>query len=201
MWHPISRLSRSVAPLLLVGVGVLGSAACGQDQVRPDAPAVSQPVESASPTPANPPASEAETPAADGSGGGHAHDAPHDGTLVELGEHVAQLELKLDPASGLLTLWIFDGHAEHPIRVTQPTVAVILDTPPALANRPLELAARANTLTGERVGDASEFAVTHEALRGVTTVSGRVIEVTVRGGAFRDVRFNLPAASAAAPAH
>ena len=195
MSHRISRLFRSAGPLVVL-IGAVGSAACGQDQARPEAPALARPADSASSTSATPPTAEAETEAA----GDHAHDAPHDGTLVELGDHIGQLELKLDPASGRLTLWILDGHAEHPVRVTQPSVAVLLDAPSTIANRPLELTARANVLTGERVGDASEFAFTHEALRGLSTVSGRIIEVTVRGSAFRDVRFNLLAASATAPA-
>ncbi len=123
----------------------------------------------------------------------HHHDAPHGGTLIELGDHFAHLELMFDAGTGTVTAWILDGGAEAPIRLTQPTLAIIIDAPPALANRPLELQARASVLTGERVGDSSEFVFTHQGLRGLERITGRVIEVTVRGATFRDLRFDVPA--------
>jgi len=124
---------------------------------------------------------------------GHAHHAPHGGTLVELGDHFAHLELLFDAGGGIVTLWVLDGEAEQAVRLTQETVAIIVDAPASVVDRPLELLARASSLTGERVGDASEFALTHGALRGLPALSGRILEMTVRGQAFQDVRFDLPA--------
>ena len=52
---------------------------------------------------------------------GHVHTAPHGGTLVELGNHAYNVELLRDPATGKLTAWILDAHAENFIRIKAPS--------------------------------------------------------------------------------
>ena len=47
---------------------------------------------------------------------GHQHTAPHGGVLAELGEHEAAAEMVLDRASGSLTLYVLDAHAENAVR-------------------------------------------------------------------------------------
>ena len=49
--------------------------------------------------------------------GGHVHTAPHGGMLIELGDHAYNLELLRDPASGKITVWVLDGHAENFVRI------------------------------------------------------------------------------------
>ena len=131
------------------------------------------------PTPPTPPTS----PAADV----HAHAAPHGGTLVELGEHFGFLEFVLDAGAGTLTAYVLDGGAEQAVRIPQPTIVVTFDAPPALGGQALTLTAKASVLTGETVGDTSEFVVTHPALKGQTTFYARVAEVVVKGQAFKDL--------------
>jgi hypothetical protein len=126
-------------------------------------------------------------PGQDGDGtGGHTHVAPHGGALAELGDHYAQLEGVVDPESGRITLYVFDGEAERPYRVAQRTVVaeVITDGEPFVVH----LQAVASALTGERVGDTSEFRGTAPELAGATTASIRVETITVRGQTFDNVR-------------
>jgi hypothetical protein len=53
---------------------------------------------------------------------GHEHHAPHDGTLVELGEEFAHLELVLNAQTGTLTVYVLDGEAEQSVRIAQPEI-------------------------------------------------------------------------------
>lgn len=137
--------------------------------------------EPAPPTPPTPPTT--QTAPADS----HAHEAPHGGALVELGEHFGFLEFVLDAGAGTLTAYVLDGGAEQAVRIAQPTLAVTFTAPQALAGQTMTLAAKANVLTGETVGDTSEFVVTHPALKGQTTFSARVTEVVVKGQTFKDL--------------
>ena len=59
--------------------------------------------------------------------------------------------------------------------------------PKALATQTVVLAAKANVLTGETVGDTSEFVVIHPAFKEQTMLSARVGELTVKGQTFRDL--------------
>jgi hypothetical protein len=136
------------------------------------------------PAPAPPPAA---APAATG----HTHAAPHGGVLVELGEEFGHIEL-------VLTAYVLDGEAEQPVRLTQPAIGVKLagvmaTEPGGLSARPFELAARANVLTGETVGDTSQFMLTHDAFKGLTSFRGLITHVAYKGQDFRDVVVTYPA--------
>jgi hypothetical protein len=126
---------------------------------------------------------------------GHAHAAPHGGTLVELGDEFAHLELLFDTTEGRITIFVLDGEAETAVRISDRTLAVVIDDVRSLANRPLELAPVASPLTGEVAGDASEFAVVVPGLRGRPELAGRVLTFAVRGRVFRDVPFRASATS------
>ena len=54
------------------------------------------------------------------------------------------------------------------------------------------LNAVANELTGETVGDTSEFSVTAEALEGRRRFAGRVTSIEVRGMSFQEVAMSYP---------
>lgn len=148
----------------VVGLLCIALLACGSEPPPPAAPA--------------PPASPASS---------HGHEAPHGGVLVELGDHFAQLEFVLDPSAGTLTMFVLDGEAAAAVRIAQPSVAVTFDAPGTLAGQTLQLAAKANVLTGETMGDSSQFEVTHEALKNQTTFTARVVDLVVKGQTFRDL--------------
>jgi hypothetical protein len=121
---------------------------------------------------------------------------------VELGEEFAHVELILDPGLGTITAYVLDGEAEQAVRIAQTSLAIVLDGPTGLANRSLELLPRASVLTGERVGDASEFALSHDALRGLRRVTGRLLTITVRGRTFHETRCSAePPEAPAASTH
>lgn len=116
-----------------------------------------------------------------------AHTAPHGGVLVELGDHAANVELLLDAEAGTLTLYALGPHAEEPVRVAAPSVAVAVDLPDGPAT--LDLAAVARELTGETVGDSSEFRVTDPRLVGLAELSGTIPTIAIRGAQYTDVAF------------
>jgi hypothetical protein len=125
---------------------------------------------------------------------GHTHAAPHGGVLIELGEEFGHVELVLDGVAGTLTAYVLDGEAEQSVRLAQPSIGVRLagvmaTEPGGLSARPFELAARANVLTGETVGDTSQFTLTHDAFKGLTSFRGVITHVTYKGQDFRDVAF------------
>jgi hypothetical protein len=119
----------------------------------------------------------------------HRHEAPRGGVLVELGEHAAHVELLLDPEAGELTLYSLDAHAEQAVRLAAPTLEVVVGTDQG--ELWLELAAVASALTGERVGDSSEFRAVDPGLVGLVGLSGRIPAIEVRGVLFEDVRFPM----------
>jgi hypothetical protein len=122
----------------------------------------------------------------------HEHHAPHKGTLVELGEEFAHLELVLNTQTGMLTAYVLDGEAEQSVRIAQPQIEVMLRLPDSPKPLGLTLSAAANPLTGETVGQSSQFQVQSDALKGATRFSGRVKSVTAKGGRFENVAFSFP---------
>jgi len=184
-------------------VALMVAAGCGTGPESTAAPATATP-DAAPPAPDTPDPAGAAVDAQDSADGsatgntdkktahGHDHTAPHGGVLVELGDHVAYLEFVLDSETGTLTMYVLDGEAEKALRVTHETVGVLFATPEAIAARPFELQARANVLTGETVGDTSQFTLTQDAFVGLTAFTAKVIEVRVKGRSFRDVAITWP---------
>ncbi len=143
--------------------------------------------------------------------GHHEHVAPHGGTLVVLGEEFAHVELVLDADSGELRAYVLDGEAERGVRVAQKTLGLRIEAgepgDAAGARSELALGAIANVLTGETVGDSSEFRIRHPRLRGLERFRGEIARVVVKGRPFEAVAFDFPegneehAGSAPALAH
>ena len=109
--------------------------------------------------------------------------------LVELGNEFAHVELVLDSAAGSLAAYVLDGEAEESVRIKQPLLSLAIRNTPTGAIEHLELAARADVLTGETVGNTSEFSVTSPSLRGKTALKGSIDDITVKGQEFRGVPF------------
>jgi hypothetical protein len=118
----------------------------------------------------------------------HEHKAPHGGSLIELGEEFAHVEVVIDNEKTKVTAYVLDGEAEQPVRIKQPELQITVD-PPGLT---LKLAAVANLMTGETVGDTSEFAVPTEWLKLIADGRDATLrEITVRGSTFENVPFKL----------
>ena len=125
---------------------------------------------------------------------GHHHSAPHGGTLVALGDHFAHVEFVLNSDTGELAAYFLDGEAEGAVRLEQPNVTVEIEHSAGGTERGFEIALNgvANELTGETVGDTSEFRGTSEWLAGVSEFEGTIRAVTVKGSAHENVEFEFP---------
>jgi hypothetical protein len=136
---------------------------------------------------------QARKPPANGTGAEHEHRAPHGGTLIELGEEFAHVELVLDRAAGQITAYVLDGEAEQPVRLEQASLTLTLsDLPPAGGETDVILQAVENVLTGETVGRTSQFRGASDRLKGVERFRGVVADVSVRGRTFTSVAFRFP---------
>jgi hypothetical protein len=107
----------------------------------------------------------------------HVHVAPHGGALVELGDHIANLELVLDPATGKLTGYMLDAHAENPLPIAQPEIEITIDAEKlddagkqTMVSVPLKLTAKSE---GEKK-EASEFTAQSDELKAVNHFHGSI---------------------------
>jgi hypothetical protein len=123
---------------------------------------------------------------------GHLHEAPHGGSLVELGNHVASVEFVFESASGTVTAYVLDAHAQNPVRLTGGTLLVEIELDGNAEHIPLKLRGVANSLTGESETNTSQFRGAERALRGLTTFGGTIPSVAVRGNVFQEVSFRYP---------
>ncbi|MCL4695287.1 MAG: hypothetical protein KJ060_22585, partial [Candidatus Hydrogenedentes bacterium] len=122
---------------------------------------------------------------------GHHHEAPHGGVLIALGDHVAHIELVFDAENGALTAYVLDGEAENAVRLSVPELEIVVQ-PETGDPFSLRLEAYANVLTGETVGETSEFRGQSDELKQLVRFHGSIPYLTVRGVEFRDIHFRFP---------
>src|SRR5258708_22753369 len=99
----------------------------------------------------------------------HENHPPHKGTLVEFGVEFAHLELVIDQASGKITGYVLDGEAEKAVRIAQKEIVINVSKAEKTGTGPAEsfsitLKAQESSLSGEKVGDTSEFAAQSDKL-------------------------------------
>ena len=119
----------------------------------------------------------------------HVHTAPHGGKLIELGEHAFNLEFVRDAATGKLTAYLLDGHAESFVRISAPSFEITATV--AGAKQTLTLVAVANTATGEKVGATSQFEATADWLKTTASFEGVITSLTIRDNSFKGVSFKF----------
>lgn len=117
---------------------------------------------------------------------GHEHTAPHGGSLVLIGDHFAMVEMLWDQASGRLTLYVLDGEAEKPVRCKQQKLNL------KVGEVGYELKAVANDLTGETVGDSSQFEGVVDSLKGRSQWQAELLDFEVRGSKFANLLLDYP---------
>lgn len=122
---------------------------------------------------------------------GHAHTAPHGGLLVEVGDHLFNVELVLDREAGRVAAYILDGHAENFVRIAQPAIELRLREPA----RGLMLQAVANPATGETVGNTSQFEATAPWLKESGSLVGEIARLEIRGATFSGLSFSVKAST------
>ena len=120
----------------------------------------------------------------------HEHKAPHNGTPVVLGHEAYHLELVRDAATGALSAYVLDGEMENFIRVKAPSFEVTATV--AGEKRTLAFRAVANPVTGETVGDTSQFDAQADWLKTTGTFDAVLATLEIRGTPFANVAFNFP---------
>jgi len=123
---------------------------------------------------------------------GHHHDPVHGGTLLTLGDHLGHLEFVLDENAGTLTMYALDDEVETGVRLRAESIPVRVTPGGGGDAIDLELHAVANVLTGETVGDTSEFAAANDALVGVEHVEVEIPDLEFLGQEFTDVKLPFP---------
>lgn len=202
-WMLIAALAFAVAPLV---------SGCGKAEAPAAAPESAEAAESAAAVTIEAPAEDthehvdhadeedladddhdhADDEHADEDNHGHSHVAPRGGALVELGDHVAHFEVLLSAQTGTLTFYAMDGHVETPVRLTAEAFPVLVTLDGEAEPIALEMKAVASELTGETVGNTSEFAVTDERLMNLAHFKAVIPAVDIRGVAFENVEFSFP---------
>ncbi len=135
-------------------------------------------------------ASAAKSPA--GASHGHAHTAPHGGTLVEVGAHQFNLEFLFDASRGVLQAWFLDAHAENFVRVALPGFEITATA--GGKSYTLAFVPVANAVTGETANDTSLFEAPAAWLGDAKAFDGVIKAVTVRGVSFSNITVHFPAA-------
>jgi len=123
--------------------------------------------------------------------GGHAHHAPHGGTLVLLGDHGTgfHLELLLDE-NGTLEAYVLDGEAENFVRISQEEFEIETKGEEG-AEKTISLEAVADPATEETVGDTSFFRA-NEQVEEITSFEGNLKSLSIKGKKFENISFRFP---------
>ena len=116
-----------------------------------------------------------------------AHEPVWGGQLVEIGKHVAQVEIVHDEEEGSLNAYVMDGHASRAVRLPAKSLAVRIEA--GGEEFTLELKPVADALTGETVGDTSRFEIRKDLLKRIRSFRGVIVELKVFDHVFRDIRF------------
>ena len=124
-------------------------------------------------------------------GESHHHDAPHGGSLIELGDHGTgfNLEVVHDGASGDLGIYVLDGHASNPVRIKQESIDLTVTV--GDEKKDVSLAAVANPAYEESVGDTSFFQA-KGALLDTKEFEGAIKGVTIKGTSYENKSFSYP---------
>lgn len=120
----------------------------------------------------------------------HEHHPPHHGTLVELGEEFAHVELLLDPSTGGLTAFVLDGEAENPVEISQPFL--LIQVKGKKGPFTVKLKPVASPLTGETVGNTSQYQGSSKNLKGLEKFEGTIDHIKAKGTEFSKVWFLYP---------
>ena len=122
----------------------------------------------------------------------HEHHPPHQGVLIVLGKEFAHLELVLDKTTGTVSAYSLDGEVENaePLKQAQ----IVLKITPKNGGAAFDLALKAveNPLTGETVGNTSEFKGQSDALKDLDKFAGVITAISTKGADFKDVAFDFP---------
>ena len=124
---------------------------------------------------------------------GDVHKPSHGGVLIEIGDHFANIEVKLDAETGTITAWTTGPHADQPKRLKQESIEATVTVGDQSAD--VAFAALPNSITGEKVGDTSQFEAQADLLKGADAFEITFKSITVSGQTFDNVtgQYKAPA--------
>lgn len=120
---------------------------------------------------------------------GHSHSAPHGGVLVELEDHVANVEFTFDEKTGTLNAYCLGGHAKKGLIPSNKSLDV--EVKAGDKTIPLKLSGIANSLTGETKDKTSQFGASDDQLKSLKSFSGTLKSVTLKGKEYKNVAFSV----------
>ena len=120
----------------------------------------------------------------------HNHAPKYDGQLVELGDHEFQVELLLEPESGKLVAYLWDGHVERAVPATMKSLTVHATVGDEKVT--LELTPVANPY-GDEAGKSSEYAGQSDKLKKIDHFDGELAAIEIAGKRFEAVAFRYHA--------
>ena len=123
--------------------------------------------------------------------GGHAHEAPHGGALVLLGEHGTGFHLEVILSEeGILDLYVLDGEVDKFVRISQEELALQVTTKDS-ESQSVSMTAVEDAATGESIGNTSHFQARTE-MKGVENFDAVLSSVKIKGTVFEKVSFSYP---------
>jgi len=123
--------------------------------------------------------------------GEHAHEAPHGGALVLLGEHGTGFHLEVILSKeGILDLYVLDGEVENFVRISQEELALQVTTKDS-ESQSISMTAVEDAATGESMGNTSHFQARTE-MKGVESFDAVLSSVKIKGTVFEKVSFSYP---------
>ena len=121
---------------------------------------------------------------------GHVHTAPHGGTLIGVGAHQFNAELLCDAATGTLSLYMLDAHAEDFVRTAMPAIELAVQA--GGSARTLTLRPVANAATGETVGATAQYDGQADWLKTTPEFTGEIRHLDFNGTVFTTVACRFP---------
>ena len=117
----------------------------------------------------------------------HNHAPRYGGQLVELGAHEFQVELLLDPETGILAAYLWDGHVERPVPSAMPSMTIRAKVGTEVFS--IELKPVANPYSSEGTGKATNFKGQSDRLKRAARFDGALVAVSIAGKTFAEQPF------------
>ena len=122
--------------------------------------------------------------------GYHVHSPLMGGELIAVGEHGSgyNLEIIIDELDRL-SIYILDAHAEGFVRISQPTLVVLINE--NNQSMVLKLDAVADSATGETVGDTSHFRSSN-SIQATTPFEGNIKSLAIGSRKYNQTKISYP---------
>jgi hypothetical protein len=123
----------------------------------------------------------------------HAEHGPHKGTLVVLNSHKNHLELVLDAETGKLTGYVLCDEAKDAVSIKQEEIVLGVALPGKdKDDLPEPFEVKLAAVKPSETGEASEFAVESEKLKGVKEFDAVLSSIKIGDKEEKEVKFNFP---------